>query len=59
MRILSLSQWYVPEPDFKIHALGQDFAARAPRDRTDGLPELPTRRPLSGLPTTVAPVGRA
>jgi len=28
VRILTLSQWYVPEPDFKIHPLGQDLAAR-------------------------------
>ena len=28
MRVLTLSQWYVPEPDFKIHPLGQDLAAR-------------------------------
>ena len=28
MRILFLSQWYIPEPDIKVHLLAQDLAAR-------------------------------
>jgi colanic acid biosynthesis glycosyl transferase WcaI len=28
MRILMLSQWYVPEPDTKVHLLAKDLAAR-------------------------------
>lgn len=28
MRVLLLSQWYVPEPDIKVHLLGKDLVAR-------------------------------
>jgi len=42
MRILVLSQWYVPEPDFKIHPLGRDLVIRGHRVTTiTGFPNYP------------------
>ena len=49
MRILTLSQWYVPEPDFKIHALGQDLAARGHHvTALTGFPNYPQGRVYPG-----------
>jgi len=43
MRILILSQWYLPEPDFKIHLLGRSLAQRGHRvTAVTGFPNYPT-----------------
>ena len=43
MRFIILSQWYVPEPDFKIHLLGRNLAQRGHRVTViTGFPNYPT-----------------
>jgi len=42
MRILTLSQWYVPEPDMKIHLLARDLVSRGHTVRAvTGFPNYP------------------
>lgn len=49
MRILLLSQWYVPEPDIKVHLLGKDLAARGHHVTTvTGFPNYPGGRLYPG-----------
>lgn len=45
MRILLLSQWYVPEPDIKVHLLGKDLVARGHQvTAITGFPNYPQGR---------------
>jgi hypothetical protein len=42
MQFLILSQWYVPEPDIKIHLLGRDLAQHGHKVTTiTGFPNYP------------------
>ncbi len=49
MRVLTLSQWYIPEPDIKIHLLAQDLAARGHQVTSiTGFPNYPQGRIYPG-----------
>lgn len=50
MRILTLSQWYLPEPEIKIHLLGRDLAARGHSvTAITGFPNYPQGRVYPGF----------
>jgi glycosyltransferase involved in cell wall biosynthesis len=49
MRVLLLSQWYVPEPDIKVHILGRDLAVRGHQvTAITGFPNYPQGRIYPG-----------
>ena len=49
MRVLILSQWYLPEPDIKIHLLAKDLVARGHRVTSiTGFPNYPQGRIYPG-----------
>jgi len=49
MRILTLSQWYVPEPDIKVHLLGKDLVVRGHQvTAITGFPNYPQGRIYPG-----------
>lgn len=49
VRILVLSQWYVPEPDIKVHLLGRDLVARGHQVTSiTGFPNYPKGRIYPG-----------
>ncbi len=49
MRVLILSQWYVPEPAAKVHALAQDLVARGHQVTSiTGFPNYPQGRVYPG-----------
>ena len=49
MRILTLSQWYAPEPDIKVHLLARDLKARGHSVTSiTGFPNYPTGKIYPG-----------
>ena len=49
MRVLILSQWYIPEPDIKVHLLGKDLASRGHQvTAITGFPNYPQGRIYPG-----------
>lgn len=50
MRVLTLSQWYLPEPDVKVHLLGKDLVARGHEvTAVTGFPNYPHGRIYPGF----------